>query len=321
MEKKSIEKFHSYYAPLYILKYKKNLKRIFISRLKTINISKILFLSNSTYLTTSYDTINQYKNLNLNDKITTIYETNDITNIIEIENENKNKNEILIAYSISNILKIYSLKEKKIISLFDDHEWAITSILEYSLNKILTSANDKTIKLFNIKEQFCIMNILAHSWSINKIIKLKNNYISSCSWDKSIKVWELNEDFFLISELVGHLENVNDIIEFKENIIISVSEDLTIRFWDWINEKCIFIIENASFESILKVVYLNNYVFITYSDDGVKFWDFENKSLIQTFDCDGFYIKYICNIKNYVFAIWVNGIYVFSNERNLNLLE
>ena len=193
MEKKSIEKFHSYYAPLYILKYKKNLKRIFISRLKTINISKILFLSNSTYLTTSYDTINQYKNLNLNDKITTIYETNDITNIIEIENENKNKNEILIAYSISNILKIYSLKEKKIISLFDDHEWAITSILEYSLNKILTSANDKTIKLFNIKEQFCIMNILAHSWSINKIIKLKNNYISSCSWDKSIKVWELNE--------------------------------------------------------------------------------------------------------------------------------
>ena len=320
MEKKSIEKFHSYYAPLYILKYKKNLKRIFISRLKTINISKILFLSNSTYLTTSYDTINQYKNLNLNDKIITIHETNDITNIIEIENENKNKNEILIAYSISNILKIYSLKEKKIISLFDDHEWAITSILEYSLNKILTSSNDKTIKLFNIKEQFCIMNILAHSWSINKIIKLKNNYISSCSWDKSIKVWELNEGF-LISELIGHFENVNDIIEFKENLIISVSEDLSIRFWDWKNEKCIFIIENACFDSILKIVYLNKNVFITYSDDGfVKFWDFENKKIIQIFDCDGFYIKYICNIKNSVFAIWINGIFVFSNERNLNLL-
>ena len=164
------------------------------------------------------------------------------------------------------------------------------------------------------------MNILAHSWSINKIIKLKNNYISSCSWDKSIKVWELNENFFLISELIGHSENVNDIIEFKDNLIISVSEDLTIRFWDWIKEICIFIIENASFEPILKVIYLNNNVFITYRDDGVvKFWDFDNKSLIQNFDCDGYYIKYIYNIKKYVFAIWVNGIFVFSNERHLNL--
>ena len=320
MEKQLNEQFHNYYSPLYFPKYKKNSKRIFISRLNKIDISKILLLSNSTYIITSFDKIIHYKNLNLLKRITTIYETNDITNIIEIENENKNKNEILIAYSICNILKIYSLKEKKILSSFDDNEWSISSILEYSLNKILTSSNDKTIKLFNIKEQFCIMNILAHSWSINKIIKLKNNYISSCSWDKSIKVWELNENFFLISELIGHSENVNDIIEFKDNLIISVSEDLTIRFWDWIKEICIFIIENASFEPILKVIYLNNNIFITYSDDGVvKFWDFDNKSLIQNFDCDGFYIKYICNIKKYVFAIWVNGIFVFSNERHLNL--
>ncbi len=44
MEKQLNEQFHNYYSPLYFPKYKKNSKRIFISRLNKIDISKILLL-------------------------------------------------------------------------------------------------------------------------------------------------------------------------------------------------------------------------------------------------------------------------------------
>ena len=308
----------NYFSPLYKPKYKVIPKRIFIQKLNTkMQISRILNLSNKNYIIINYNSLYQYENISFEKKLFSLKEINEISNIIEIQSENSN--EIIIAYSTINILKIYSLTNKKYISSFDDNEWSITSILEYKLNLILISSNDKTIKLFNIKETYCIMNILAHSWSINKIIKLKNDFIASCSWDKSIKIWELNEGYF-ISELLGHNENVNDIIEFKENEIISVSEDLSIRFWDWKNEKCLFCIENCHFDNILKVVKLNNYVFITYSEDGfVKFWDFEKKSEISKFFGDGYYIKFIGNINNVIFAIWLNGIFVFSNQRILNL--
>ena len=308
----------NYFSPLYTPKYKVIPKRIFIQKLNTkLQISRILNLSNKNYIIINYNSLYQYENIAFEKKLFSLKEINEISNIIEIQSENSN--EIIIAYSTINILKIYSLTNKKYISSFDDNEWSITSILEYKLNLILTSSNDKTIKLFDIKETYCIMNILAHSWSINKIIKLKNDFIASCSWDKSIKIWELNEGYF-ISELLGHNENVNDIIEFKENEIISVSEDLSIRFWDWKNEKCLFCIENCHFDNILKVVKLNNYVFITYSEDGfVKFWDFEKKSEISKFFGDGYYIKFIGNVNNVIFAIWLNGIFVFSNQRILNL--
>ncbi len=308
----------NYFSPLYNPKYKVIPKRIFIQKLNTkMQISRILNLSNKNYIIINYNSLYQYENISFEKKLFSLKETNEISNIIEIQSENSN--EIIIAYSTINILKIYSLTNKKYISSFDDNEWSITSILEYKLNLILTSSNDKTIKLFDIKETYCIMNILAHSWSINKIIKLKNDFIASCSWDKSIKIWEFNEGYF-ISELLGHNENVNDIVEFKENEIISVSEDLSIRFWDWKNEKCLFCIENCHFDNILKVVKLNNYVFITYSEDGfVKFWDFEKKSEISKFFGDGYYIKFIGNVNNVIFAIWLNGIFVFSNQRILNL--
>jgi WD40 repeat protein len=308
----------NYFSPLYNPKYKVIPKRIFIQKLNTkMQISRILNLSNKNYIIINYNSLYQYENISFEKKLFSLKETNEISNIIEIQSENSN--EIIIAYSTINILKIYSLTNKKYISSFDDNEWSITSILEYKLNLILTSSNDKTIKLFDIKETYCIMNILAHSWSINKIIKLKNDFIASCSWDKSIKIWEFNEGYF-ISELLGHNENVNDIVEFKENEIISVSEDLSIRFWDWKNEKCLFCIENCHFDNILKVVKLNNYVFITYSEDGfVKFWDFEKKSEISKFFGDGYYIKFIGNVNNDIFAIWLNGIFVFSNQRILNL--
>ncbi len=308
----------NYFSPLYNPKYKVIPKRIFIQKLNTkMQISRILNLSNKNYIIINYNSLYQYENISFEKKLFSLKETNEISNIIEIQSENSN--EIIIAYSTINILKIYSLTNKKYISSFDDNEWSITSILEYKLNLILTSSNDKTIKLFDIKETYCIMNILAHSWSINKIIKLKNDFIASCSWDKSIKIWEFNEGYF-ISELLGHNENVNDIVEFKENEIISVSEDLSIRFWDWKNEKCLFCIENCHFDNILKVVKLNNYVFITYSEDGlIKFWDFEKKSEISKFFGDGYYIKFIGNVNNDIFAIWLNGIFVFSNQRILNL--
>jgi WD40 repeat protein len=292
----------NYYEPIYKPNYIKNYTKITIKKFeKNKSINYIIKLSNNNFLCVSYNKITiqdtliiehnkKYKNLQK------IKENSQITNTIELKLNYKNNKNILIAYSINNLLKIYSFELNDFIVIFNDHEWAITSIIEFEFGKILTSSNDKTIRLFDYTQKECLLNLLAHDWNINKMIILKNNenLIGTCSWDKTIKIWNINEEI-LYSELKGHSENVNDIceVENKKNLILSVSEDNTIKEWDFEKEICLFTFEN-SFENsgIRKVIWMNNNVFLTYNENDVlNFWNYNKKTIFYSFIHNGFHLE------------------------------
>jgi WD40 repeat protein len=265
----NINNINNYYEPIYKPKFIKNYTKILIKKFeKNKSINNIIKLKNGNYLCVSYDIITIQDRLIIenNIKYKNIYklkESSHILNVIELNLFDSKNNNITIAYSINNILKIYSFNLKDFICIFNEHEWAITSIIEFNYGKILTSSNDKTIRLFDYIEKECILNLLAHDWNINNMILLKNNnnLVVTCSWDKTIKIWDINEEI-LYSELIGHSDCVNDIceVENKKNLILSVSQDNSIKEWDFEKEICLYTFNNVSLNGISKIIWMNHII-------------------------------------------------------------
>ena len=197
----NINNINNYFEPIYKPKFIKNYSKFLIKKFeKNKSINNIIKLKNGNYLCVSYKIITIQDRLIIenNKKYKNIYklkESSHILNIIELKLLDSKNDNITIAYSINNILKIYSFNVKDFICIFNEHEWAITSIIEFKFGKILTSSNDKTIRLFDYIEKECILNLLAHDWNINNMILLKNNnnLIVIFYLDKKIKIWNINE--------------------------------------------------------------------------------------------------------------------------------
>ena len=324
----NINNINNYYEPIYKPKFIKNYSKILIKKFeKNKSINNIIKLKNGYYLCVSYKIITIQDRLIIenNKKYKNIYklkESSHILNIIELKLLDSKDDNITIAYSINNILKIYSFNVKDFICIFNEHEWAITSIIEFKYGKILTSSNDKTIRLFDYIEKECILNLLAHDWNINNMILLKNNnnLVGTCSWDKTIKIWEINK-VILYSELKGHSDCVNDIceVENKKNLILSVSEDKTIKEWDFDKEICIYTFNNVSLNGISKIIWMNNNVFLIYCDEDVFiFWDYKLKQKFLTFEHNKYHLENYSIIKEndnkIIYLFYLDNIYKICNN-------
>ena len=319
---------NNYYEPFYKAKFKKNYNKISIKKFeKNISINNIIKLKNNKFLSVSYNKItiqdkliienkNKYKN------IYKLKESSQISNTIELLlTDSKNDTDITIAYSINNILKIYNFPAKDFVSVFNEHEWAITSIIEFERGKILTSSNDKTIRLFDYIEKECKLNLLAHDWNINNMILLKHNknLVGTCSWDKTIKIWEIKEEI-LYSELKGHSDCVNDIceVESKKNLILSVSQDKSVKEWDFEKEICLKTFVNVSLNGISKIIWVNNNVFLTYFDEDVfVFWDYKLKQKFLSFEHKNYHLENYSvfeeNGKKIIYLFYLDNIYKICN--------
>jgi len=324
---------NNYYEPFYKPKFINNYNKISIKKLeKNKSIYNVIKLKNNKYLSVSYNkiTIQDILIIENNKKYKNIHklkESSHIFNIIELNLiESKNENDITIAYSINNILKIYSFNSEEYICIFNEHEWAITSIIEFDYGKILTSSNDKTIRLFDYIEKECILNLLAHDWNINNMILLKNNnnLVGTCSWDKTIKIWEIKE-VILYSELKGHSDSVNDIceVENKKNLILSVSQDKSIREWDFEKEICLNTFNNVSLNGISKIIWMNDNVFLTYCDEDVlDFWDYKLKQKFLIFERNNYHLENYSiieeNNNKIIYLFYLDNIYKICNNNNNN---
>jgi len=204
----TIEKAHK--DLIYSIKYCKNGNIISYSKDKTIKIWESI--NDNTFqniitieLSEKINSILllEFKNIliTLSDKGTKIWNFNNfdiIKNIEEIKSIEKNaiaaidEDKIIFGGGTDNIMKIVSLKEKKILKKIDNKFQCYGICILRDKGYFIIGGYSRDINIYKNDNYECILHYeCAHNGYISGFNLLIDNKILSYSFDKTIKVWEL----------------------------------------------------------------------------------------------------------------------------------
>jgi WD40 repeat protein len=188
---------------------------------------------------------------------------------------------ILISGSIDNIIRIFSLETCKLLKEFDQHELAVTSLLQIKDYMLISGSWDKTIKFWNIEKGYCETTLNEESPIYSMcLIPYLNQFVCGRA-DGIISIFDLNEcdkifTFKAHDELVSILKLLNQFY------LLSSSDDKTIKLWNLNNNQCLKIfIGHTDFIYTIDVTF-NGLLISGGRDNLVKIWNLETGDCTKT---------------------------------------
>ncbi|MCQ2818351.1 MAG: hypothetical protein MJ252_13875 [archaeon] len=186
----------------------------------------------------------------------------------------------------------------------------ITSIIAFRRHPIYifaTSSDDGFIRVFD-DQLNSVIKIKESQTSVNYLLRINSNEFYSCNDEGFITHYQFNNDTNFVVKLFSspykslksskeHLNKVLKVAKIQEKIqnqgkeekklvkICSISRDNTIKVWDanpFINNaKSLFTLSDGS-TNFISVLQVNSNTILTTSEDNcVKFWDLENKQIMD----------------------------------------
>jgi len=182
-------------------------------------------------------------------------------------------------------LRLWDLNDGSTARRFVDHTKDVLSVAFSADNRqIVSGARDRTIKLWNTLGQ-CKYTIQeeGHTGWVSCVRFSPNTQsplIVSGGWDKLVKVWNLT-NCRLKTNLVGHTAHVNTVTVSPDgSLCASGGKDGTAMLWDLNEGKHLYMLDAG--DDINALCFSpNRYWLCAATNQGVKIWDLESKSLVD----------------------------------------
>jgi small GTP-binding protein len=148
-----------------------------------------------------------------------------------------------ITGSLDNKVRLWDLKQKKCLRVFEGHSGQIWS-LAWSSDQlsVLSASHDGTVRLWNIETGRCLSTFQGHigkvwcvAWSPD------NSHIISGGDDGTIRIWNVEKNQCQ-RVLAGHTEVVFCVRWCTDqNLILSGSQDMSLRLWNVETGNCLHV--------------------------------------------------------------------------------
>ncbi|MGB6297463.1 MAG: CHAT domain-containing protein [Rivularia sp. (in: cyanobacteria)] len=189
--------------------------------------------------------------------------------------------------SADNTVKLWSIKERKLIHTFEGHTAGVASVsFSPDGNTIASGSLDNTVKLWSVKERKLIHTFEGHTKTVRNVdFSPDGNTIASSSYDNKVKLWSV-KDGKLIHTLEGHT-NLAMSVDFSPdgNTIASSSYDNTVKLWSVKDGKLIHSFKGHQ-SNVLSVDFSpdGNTITSGSDDNTVKLWSVKKRELIHIFE-------------------------------------
>jgi len=181
-------------------------------------------------------------------------------------------------------LRLWELNSGTTTRFFVGHTKDVLSVAFSADNRqIVSGSRDRSIKLWNTLGEckFTIDEGKHSEWvsCVRFSPNASNPLIVSAGWDKIVKVWNLN-NCKLRTNLVGHNGYVNTVTVSPDgSLCASGGKDGTAMLWDLTEGKHLYSLDAGSVINAL-VFSPNRYWLCAATDQSIKIWDLEGKSLV-----------------------------------------
>merc|ERR1711879_421334 len=168
------------------------------------------------------------------------------------------------------------------VRLFKGHTKDMGSVAFSADNRqIVSGSRDKTIKLWNTLGEckYTIEDQGHTEWVSCVRFSPNTKIIVSCGWDKLVKVWNLTT-CTLKTNLVGHKGYINAVTVSPDgSLCASGGKDATAMLWDLNEGKPLYSLDAGAIINCLTFS-PNKYWLCAGTDNGIKIWDLESKSVV-----------------------------------------
>jgi len=179
-------------------------------------------------------------------------------------------------------LRLWDLNFGTTTRRFVGHSKDVLSVAFSADNRqIVSGSRDRTIKLWNTLGEckYTIEDQGHTEWVSCVRFSPNTKIIVSCGWDKLVKVWNLTT-CTLKTNLVGHKGYINAVTVSPDgSLCASGGKDATAMLWDLNEGKPLYSLDAGAIINCLTFS-PNKYWLCAGTDNGIKIWDLESKSVV-----------------------------------------
>jgi len=182
-------------------------------------------------------------------------------------------------------MRLWDLNTGASVRTFQGHTKDVNSVAFSGDNRqIVSGSRDKTIKLWNTLAEckYTISEDMHTDWVSSVVFSpsAKMPLIVSAGWDKLVKVWNLS-NCKLRTNLVGHTGVVyTTSVSPDGSLCASGGKDGTAMLWDVNDGKHLYSLDAGGTINALTFS-PKNYWLVAATDNTIKVWDLENKSVLE----------------------------------------
>jgi guanine nucleotide-binding protein subunit beta-2-like 1 protein len=182
-------------------------------------------------------------------------------------------------------LRLWDINNGKCTRRFVGHTKDVLSVAFSADNRqVVSGSRDRTVKLWNVLGEckFTIVDNAHSDWvsCVRFSPSASAPVIVSAGWDKLVKVWNLGS-CTLKNNLVGHSGYLNTVTVSPDgSLCASGGKDGTAMLWDLTEGKRLYSLDAGGVINSL-VFSPNRYWLCAATNNSVKIWDLESKSLVD----------------------------------------
>lgn len=191
-----------------------------------------------------------------------------------------------LSCSWDQTLRLWNLSTGNSTRIFSGHTGDVLSVAFSADNRqIISGSRDRTLRLWNTLGEckHVIDGKDAHSEWVSCVRfspNTENPLVISGGWDKAVKVWNLR-DFKLKDNLYGHTGYINTVAVSPDgSLCASGGKDGTAMLWDLNEGKHLYDLNAAGTINAMEFS-PNRYWLCAATEQGVRIWDLESKSVVQ----------------------------------------
>ena len=135
---------------------------------------------------------------------------------------------IISTIKTSGAIKIWGKKEDldnyELLITLSEHKNAVTSVIQFGDEKLITGSKDKTIKIWDTYENsfHCTQTIEDHKEGVYSLCEITGQRFASGSEDKTIRIWgENNGSFECLKVLSDHKSRVRAMVQTNNGFLIT----------------------------------------------------------------------------------------------------